>query len=170
MPSTSIQTHLPFAAGELITLVADVERYPEFISAISALRVIGARTVTQTGETFEAEMRIAYKFLSERVRCHVAVDHASQRIDVSKSGNDGALRSLSNVWKFHSLSDGSTALDFSVDVELKSAPLNFLARQKFDEIAERVMAKFIARSHDKCTLIDSQSDGDIHAEMTDLFV
>lgn len=158
MPEKRLRKHLPHSAADLMRFVADVERYPEFINIISALRVLGGRKVLGDVEEFEAEMRVTYKFLSERVRCTVIQDNAAQTIIVRKAGQDGALKRLTNDWKFHTLSDGSTYLDFFVDVTLKAAPLNFLAAQKFDVVSEKIMDVFVARAAQVCPKVGTGED------------
>ena len=166
MPKTRLQKHLPYSATDLIAFVSDVEGYAKFINVISAIRVIGPRKSTEHGESFEAEMAVSYKFLTERVRCTVNVDHQSQTVIVRKSGHGGAIKTLINDWAFHSLSDGTTVVDFYVDVTLKSAALNFLAKSKFADITKRIMALFIRRADQVCTTI--KSDADVSAEIAAL--
>ncbi len=164
MPSTTLTQYLPYRAEELMAMVVDVERYPEFINIISAIRVLGARQKTENGEQFEADMRIAYKFLAERVRCTVNMTYPSESqagtIAVRKSGRDGALRKLTNDWLFISLSSGATFLKFDVDVVLKSAPLNFLARQNFDMVSTRMMQKFLDRAAHICETVECDEAAD----------
>ena len=166
MPKTRLQKHLPHSASDLIAFVSDVEGYAKFINVISAIRVIGPRKKTEHDETFEAEMAVSYKFLTERVRCTVQVDHQAQTVIVRKSGHGGAIKTLINDWSFHSLSDGTTLVDFYVDVTLKSAALNFLAKSKFAEITQRIMALFIRRAGQVCKTI--KSDKDVSAEIASL--
>jgi len=72
----------------------------------------------------------------------VTVDRASRKISVKKSERGGALKSLENRWVFQELSDGSTLVDFYVEVSLKAFPLNILLKEKFDPIATEIMGLF----------------------------
>jgi len=126
----------------LIGFVADVERYPEFINLLSAIRVTNRRQLSDTVESFDAEATVKYKFISENFKSNVEVDHGQSAILVTKSGKGGAVRTLENRWNFQELSDGSTLVDFYVDVSLKAFPLNMLLRDKFDRAGSHLMNLF----------------------------
>lgn len=158
MPKAALQKHLPHGAKNLIDFVSDVEGYPKFINVISAIRILGPRTKNDNGERFEAEMAVSYKFFSERVRCVVDINYDAQTVIVRKSGDGGAIKTLINDWTFHTLSDGSTLVDFFVDVTLKSAPLNFLAKKKFGEVTEKIMDLFIRRAKQVCPRVKPGAD------------
>lgn len=142
MPSTRIQRRIMHRPGDLIDLVADVERYPKFITFISALRVRDRKSLSGGRETFNAEATVSYKFISERFHSKIIVDRKEKTISVNKSGHGGAVRKLKNDWVFRELSDGSTVVDFFVDVSLKAFPLNILLRDKFDKIGNEIMSLF----------------------------
>ncbi len=126
-----------------MALVADVEKYPRFINLISALRVTKTTALSDTQTRFEAEAVVAYKFISEIFRSIVEVRNDSRQIYVKKADKGGAVKSLENNWIFYELSDGSTLVDFDVDVRLKAFPLEVLARDKFDKVAQKIMTMFI---------------------------
>ena len=54
------------APGDLLELVSNVERYPEFINLLSAVRISNREAISDTVERFEAEANVSYKFISER--------------------------------------------------------------------------------------------------------
>ena len=143
MPQAALLQHVPHAPEDVLALVAGVERYPDFISLISATRITKRLPSGEGVEIFEADAVIAYKFISETFGSLVSVDNNARTISVTKSNRGGAVKSLSNNWVFHALSDGSTLVDFDVDVRLKSFPLEMLAREKFDKVAQKIMSYFI---------------------------
>jgi len=122
--------------------VSDVERYPEFINLLTALRTSNRNKGNDGIETFDAEATVKYKFISENFKSHVRVDRGDKTILVTKSGKGGAVKSLENRWRFHELSDGSTFVDFYVEVKLKAFPLNMLLRDKFDKAGNHIMNLF----------------------------
>jgi len=142
MPSTRIQRRIMHRPEDLLELVADVERYPKFITFISALRVKDRKILPDGRETFDAEATVSYKFISERFHSQIIVDRDKKTISVNKSGHGGAVKKLKNNWAFQKLSDGSTLVDFYVDVSLKAFPLNILLREKFDKIGNEIMSLF----------------------------
>ena len=146
MPAAKLKQRVMFRPEDMLALVAGVEDYPKFISLISALRVTKREETGDEREVFEAEAIVAFKFLSETFRSIVEVDHAAKRIVVKKADKSGAVKSLSNHWVFHELSDGSTLIDFAVDVRLKAFPLEMLVREKFDKASQKIMNMFIAHA------------------------
>lgn len=159
MPQASLLQRVPHAPDDVLSLVADVERYPEFIDLISALRITKSKAVSDARTVFEADAVVSFKFISETFGSVVDVDRDARTIVVSKSSRGGAVKSLRNDWKFHPLSDGSTLVDFDVDVRLKAFPLEILARDKFDKIAQKIMGYFIAHAAKTLPVIgDPQHD------------
>ena len=141
MPETRLKKRILHRPDDLLELVADVERYPRFIDLISALRIKNQKEVDGV-EVFEAEATVSYKFISEKFISRVSVDRANRIITVKKSERGGALKTLENKWVFNELSDGSTMVDFFVEVTLKAFPLNMLLKDKFEKIGKEIMAVF----------------------------
>ena len=143
MPQAALLQHVPHAPDDVLKLVADVESYPNFIELISALRITKSTNIDEMRSIFEADAIVRYKFISETFGSKIEVDKAKRAITVTKASKGGAVKSLRNDWIFHALSDGSTLVDFDVDVRLKAFPLEILAREKFPKVAERIMGYFI---------------------------
>ncbi len=150
MAETSMSRHLPHKPEDLMALVANVEAYPEFINLISALRVTNRKHITPEHEQFQAEATVAYKFVRETFHSVVNIHHGENRISVTKADKSGAVKSLSNDWYFHELSDGSTLVDFSVAVKLKAFPLEMLLRDKFDRAGDHMMNLFTSKAAQTC--------------------
>ena len=149
MPSTRITKRVQARPDEVFDMVADVQNYPVFINLISEMRI----TKEISENEFEAEAIVAYKMLRERFRSRVVADKEAGTISVRKADIGGALKSLENKWKFHELSDGSTAVDFYVDVTLKPFPLNMLIKEKMDRASEVLMDAFIRRAAQVCEIV-----------------
>ncbi|MBN4055871.1 type II toxin-antitoxin system RatA family toxin [bacterium AH-315-J23] len=143
---------------DLLDMVIDVENYPKFISFISSVRILKRETPTPNLEALTVDVAIQYKFVSETFRSLATADRENLCIKIEKSGHGGAVRSLKNTWVFHELSDGSTQLDFDVDVTLKVAPLQFLIKSKMDSAARSIMNAFERRAQIVC---DPAGDRDI---------
>lgn len=157
MPAASLLQRVRHRPEDIMTLVADVEKYPRFIDLISALRVTKTTAISPAHTRFEAEAVVAYKFISETFRSIVEVRSDKHRILVKKADKGGAVKSLENNWKFIELSDGSTLVDFDVDVRLKAFPLEILARDKFDKVAQKIMEMFIAYAAETLELVGEDS-------------
>lgn len=167
MPQAALLQRVPHAPDDVMEMVSDVERYPDFISLISDLRVTKTKIISDTKTVFEADAIVAYKFISETFGSVVTVDRAARTISVTKSSRGGAVKSLRNDWTFHALSDGSTLVDFDVDVRLKAFPLEILAREKFDQAADKIMGYFIDHAAKTLPVIGNPQH-DVGAELASL--
>ena len=159
MASASFTRHICHDADDLLEMVADVENYPVFINLISALRI----TKKIDEKNFEAEAVVAYKMIRESFKSLIHIDREKKFIRVSKAEKGGAVKTLENTWKFHPLEDGSTAVEFYVDVSLKAFPLNMLIRDKMDRASDVIMNAFVARAAQICKPVKSD-DMDLAAE------
>ncbi len=165
MPATKIFKHIHHTPDNLLAMVADVETYPQFIELLSKTRVSKKRKLSASEIEFEADVIVSYKFLNETFRSLVKVYLDKKKIVVKKPDRSGAVKTLSNIWVFHRLSDGSTLVEFDVDVRLKALPLEILVRDKFDKAANYIMQRFEARAdHLYSRLV--KTDLDMSAELT----
>ena len=64
MPQFSTKRRVKHSAADMFDLVADVERYPEFVPLCRAMRVI-RRTKSGDREVVVAQMTVAYKLIKE---------------------------------------------------------------------------------------------------------
>lgn len=155
MASTRLTRRIMASPEDLLTLVSDVEIYPEFIDVISALRISKHTKISDTQEQFEADTSVAYKFVRESFRSLVKIDRERKTISVSKADHSGAVKTLKNDWHFHALPDGSTLVDFSIDVTLKAYPLEVLLREKFGRAGEKMIMLFENKAARDCPVVGS---------------
>jgi coenzyme Q-binding protein COQ10 len=138
MPTHAEQRVLPYSPEQLFDLVADVERYPEFLPWC-----IGARVRRREGDLVVADLLIGFKMFRERFTSRVALDRP-QRIDVSYE--EGPFRYLNNHWIFEPMPDGSCRIDFFVDFEFRSAILQKIIGVLFNEAVRRRVSAFETRA------------------------
>ncbi len=141
MPTHAEKRHLPYTPDELYELVAGVDKYPDFLPWCKA-----ARITRRDGDSFEADLVIAFKIYRERFRSRVDLHPDTHRIDVAYV--DGPFRYLNNHWHFAPADDGGCILDFYVDFEFKSRVLQKLIGLLFNEAVRRMVAAFEARARD----------------------
>lgn len=146
MPKTHLKKRIRHTPDDLLTLVTDVESYPEFINFVSAVRVFDREKMGEGKEQFKADVGIQYKFVSERFRSVVDIDRNLKTLNIGRAGHGGAVRNLTNTWKFIELSDGSSLIDFELAVKMKAAPLEFLIRQKFEKAVHHIVNVFEVRA------------------------
>ena len=139
MPTHAEQRLLPYTPEQLFDLVADVERYPEFLPWC-----VGARIKSRKENELLADLVIGFKMIRERFTSLVKLDRPGLRIDVKYT--EGPFRYLDNHWKFVRESDGRTRLDFFVDFEFKSLILQKIIGALFNEAVRRMVAAFEARA------------------------
>jgi len=144
------QKRLFHSPEDLLDMVIDVENYPKFINFISSVRILNRETPSPSLEVLTVDVAIQYKFVSETFRSQATADRENLCILIEKSGHGGAVRTLTNTWVFHRLPDGSTQLDFDVEVALKAAPLQFLIKNKINSAAQSIMSSFEHRAKQVC--------------------
>src|SRR5262249_47729001 len=80
MPQFSTKRRVRHSAAEMFDLVADVERYPEFVPLCQSLKVRKRITGPEGVEVLVADMTVAYKFMHETFTSRVTLDRPSLHI------------------------------------------------------------------------------------------
>ena len=129
---------VPYPAELMYAVVADVEKYPQFLPWVVALRVLSRR---EGGLT--AEMAVGYGTLRERYTSEVTLDPAARRIDVVQT--KGPFKTLENHWRFTPRAEGCE-IEFSILFEFKSRLLHSVAGAKFEKVMLKMADAFEARA------------------------
>lgn len=143
MTARRTRTEVSYSADQMYALVADVERYPEFLPWCVALRIVGRR-VEDTHEFLTADMVVAYRVFREQFRSLVRLDHAGRRIEVDYV--DGPFRSLKNFWSFTDRPEGGSIVDFSIEFEFRSFLLQAAAQAAFEKAFLKMSEAFVERA------------------------
>ncbi len=138
MPTHAERRRLPYSPQQLFDLVADVERYPEFLPWC-----VGARVRERKPGLVVADLLIGYRMVRERFTSRIVLDRPG-RIDVSYS--EGPFRYLDNHWLFEPEADGGCTLDFFVDFEFRSRMLQKIIELLFNEAVRRMVSAFEGRA------------------------
>ncbi len=139
MPTHAEQRVLPYTPEQLFALVADIERYPEFLPWCVAARVKERRA-----DLIVADLIIGFRMFRERFTSRVTLD-PPRRIDVTYA--EGPFRYLNNHWKFLPAT-GGCRIDFFVDFEFKSRLMQKLIEILFGEAVRRMVGAFEKRARD----------------------
>ena len=139
MPTHAEKKLLPYTREQLFDLVADIERYPEFLPWC-----VGARIRERSGNEIVGDLLIGYKMVRERFTSRVVLSRPD-RIDVGYS--EGPFKYLDNHWIFLPQPDGETLIDFYVDFEFRSKMLQKIMEMFFTEAVKRMVASFEKRAH-----------------------
>ena len=138
MPTHAEERRLPFTQQQLFELVADVERYPEFLPWCTACRV-----TKREGQLIEADLLVGFRMVRERFTSRVTLS-APDRVDVEYL--DGPFRYLNNHWIFKP-AEGGCLIDFYIDFEFRSRILQRLMGPLFNEAVRRMVSAFESRAH-----------------------
>ena len=127
----------------MFDLVADVEKYPEFLPLCSGLKIRSTRE--KQGKTvLIADMSVSYKMLRETFTSQVILNSEDLQIDVKYL--DGPFRYLDNRWRFTDLEDGKCEVSFEIDYEFKSKMLGIVMGTMFEIAFSRFTAAFEERA------------------------
>ncbi len=127
-------------------MVADVERYPEFLPWCE-----GARIKRRQEKRLIADLIIGFKLIRERFTSKVDLNPEDLRIDVEYV--DGPFRYLKNHWIFVPHDEGCM-IDFHVDFEFRSRLLQTIMEPLFHEAVRRMVGAFEERAR---SLYEEQS-------------
>lgn len=144
MPSFRTTRHVPHSAQKMFDLVADVERYPEFLPLCTGLRVLRRIPEGEGKETLVAEMRVGYKAISERFTTKVTTDQNALEIHVSYV--DGPFKYLENRWEFRDAEGGGSDVHFFIDYEFRSRALSMLMGSMFERAFRMFTTAFESRA------------------------
>ena len=139
MPTHAEQRLLPYRVEQMFDLVADIERYPEFLPWCVACRI-----TRRENEVIWGDLMIGFRVFRESFTSRVTLDHPD-RIDVAYI--NGPFRYLNNHWRFIPSDDGAaTLIDFYIDFEFRSRMLQKVAGTVFNEAVGRMVTAFEHRA------------------------
>ena len=144
MPSATITKKIPCTKKNLIEMVLDIEKYPEFVPWCLGGKI---HTIIDKGNIVEitADLTIGKSFFSETYKSFVVYDKSSDSIHVTNIR--GPLKHLKNEWNFRQTGD-SSEIDFHVDFELKNKILNILMIKTFDMGLKKIADAFEKRANE----------------------
>jgi len=142
MPRHAETRSLPYDAQQMYDLVADVEKYPEFLPWCAAAR-IRSRIPHGASEVMEADLVISFKVFRERFGSRVTLWPEDMRIDTEYL--DGPFKYLRSHWRFVSTPKGCDVA-FDVDFEFRNVILQKAAGLFFYEAMQRIVRAFEKRA------------------------
>lgn len=144
MPSFRSKRRVRHSATNMFDLVADVERYPEFVPLCESLSV---RRRVASGEGVDilvADMSVAYKMFRESFTSRVTLDRP--RLAIVVEYLDGPFSRLENRWSFRPLDEHSSEVEFFISYEFRSRTLGLLMGAMFDAAFRRFAEAFETRA------------------------
>jgi coenzyme Q-binding protein COQ10 len=144
MPQFSTKRRVLHSAAEMFDLVADMERYPEFVPLCRALKVRQRRSEPNDIEVVVVNMTVAYRLISETFTSRVTLDRPNLQILVAYL--DGPFSRLENRWVFRPTGERSCEVEFFISYEFRSRMLALLMGSMFDMAFRRFAAAFEQRA------------------------
>lgn len=143
MPQFETRRLVKHSPDRMYALVADVERYPEFLPLCEAL-TIRSRRERDGKELLLADMTVGYKAIRETFTTQVLLTPAERAIDVKYI--EGPFRYLDNRWRFEEAGDSGCSVNFFIDYEFKNRILGALMGSMFDRAFRMFSEAFEARA------------------------
>ncbi|WP_224814865.1 type II toxin-antitoxin system RatA family toxin [Hasllibacter sp. MH4015] len=142
MPTHSETRVLPYTAEQMYDLVADVEKYPDFIPWTIATRI---RSVEDKGDhrLMLADMVVGFRMFREKFLSRVVLKDAARKIDTEYV--DGPFKHLVSNWVFEEAEQGCR-VHFHVDFEFKNRLLQGAAGLFFMDAMQRIVRAYEARA------------------------
>jgi coenzyme Q-binding protein COQ10 len=144
MPQFSTTRRVRHSASDMFDLVADVEKYPEFVPLCQKL-VVRSRTPGTGGtEIVIADMTVAYKLLRETFKSRVTLDRPQLRILVEYL--EGPFSRMENRWEFRPAGERACDVTFFIAYEFRSRALAMLMGAMFEAAFRRFADAFEKRA------------------------
>ena len=142
MPSASIKKEILCSKENLIKMVLDIERYPDFVPWCLDAKI---HNKNDKGNKIEitADLRIGKSFFNETYKSFVIYDKSSDSIQVTNM--DGPLKHLENKWFFKQKGNNSE-VNFHIDFELKNKILNMFMNRSFNIGLKKIADAFEKRA------------------------
>jgi len=144
MPQFRTTRRVRHSADNMFSLVADVEKYPQFLPLCTGLKVRRRETKEDGTEVLVANMSVGYRMIQETFTTRVTLDRPKSSIFVAYLS--GPFSHLENTWKFNPVDDHSCDVDFYISYEFKSRTLGLLVLSVFDTAFRKYTTAFEQRA------------------------
>jgi coenzyme Q-binding protein COQ10 len=142
MSSATIKKIISCKKNQLIEMVLDIEKYPEFVPwCIEG--VIHDKNESEDLITFNGDLKVGKSLLNETFSSQVSYYKEKDKIIVTNL--DGPLKSLKNEWIFKEVNN-ATQLEFFIDFELKNPILNLIMKRSFELGLNKIAKSFEERA------------------------
>ena len=142
MSSASIKKIIPCKKNQLIEMVLDIEKYPEFVPWCLSGKIHEKKESKDLIE-IKGDLKVGKKFLNETYSSLVLYYKEKDKILVTNI--DGPLKHLNNEWKFKEINN-YTQLEFNIDFELKNTFLNKIMKKSFNFGLNKIADAFEKRA------------------------
>ena len=144
MPKASVKRLIECNKDQLIDLVLDIEKYPEFVPFCLGSKIYEKK---DKGDLILiiADLTIGKGPFKDTYKSDVQFNKKTNTIKVTNIG--GPLRHLENNWKFIE-SDNGTEILFDIDFEIENKFLNIVMTKSFQYGLNKIADAFQKRAQD----------------------
>ena len=144
MPKASVKRLIECKKKDLIDLVLDIEKYPEFVPFCYAAKVY---EIKKEGEILKiiADLTIGKGPFKDTYKSDVRYNKRDDTIFVTNI--DGPLNHLENKWFFKN-EDENTEISFDINFEIENKFLNIIMTKSFQYGLNKIADAFQKRAKD----------------------
>ena len=142
MPKASVKRLIECKKNQLIDLVLDIEKYPEFVPFCHDARVF-EKNIKKNFTFIIADLTIGKGPFKDTYKSDVKFNKKNGSIYVTNI--DGPLKYLENKWYFRQ-DNNITEVSFDVDFELKNHFLNIIMTKSFQFGLDKIADAFQKRA------------------------
>ena len=142
MPKASVKRLIECKKDQLIDLVLDIEKYPEFVPFCLTSHVY-EKNKDRNQILIIADLTIGKGPFKDTYKSDVKFDKENSTLNVTNIG--GPLHHLENNWKFNE-TKGGTEISFDIDYEIENKFLNVLMSKSFEFGLNKIADAFQKRA------------------------
>ena len=145
MPKASVKRLIECEKKDLIELVLDIEKYPEFVPFCFDAKIYENKKDGHLQKII-ADLTIGKGPFKDTYKSDVAFNKKTDSIYVKNI--EGPLNHLTNNWTFTDKNNGITEVTFDIDFEIKNKFLNSLMVVSFQFGLEKIADAFQKRAEE----------------------
>ena len=149
MTKFDIVRRMPYSARQLFELTSDIANYPEFVPLCTEARIWNENDDGTGVTACTASLRIIYDKLKMDTEFVSEVLANAESLTIRAVSNSGPVKQLENYWRFVDLPEtGECDVEFSIEYEMSSRPMQFVMSTMFDHATRKMMAAFERRARE----------------------
>jgi coenzyme Q-binding protein COQ10 len=142
MPQASVKRLIECKKEQLIELVLDIEKYPDFVPFCIDAHVF-EKNITDKYVQIIADLTIGKGPIKDTYKSDVRFSKKDNLIKVTNIG--GPLKHLENIWSFKNHNNG-TEITFDIDFEVENKFLNIIMIKSFQFGLDKIADAFQKRA------------------------
>lgn len=143
MPTFTTTHTVAYTPEQMFALVADVERYPEFLPLCTGLRILRRETDDEGRDVLVSRMSVGYRNIAESFTSRVTPDPLRHKILVEYV--DGPFSHLTNRWSFVHNGSGCD-ITFYINYEFRNRILGMMMGAAFERAFHKFSEAFEKRA------------------------